>query len=91
MSRQSHTLIAILLLIILVGFGCRKEGEPEVVEIAEQRAGGSTRTEAEYVGHQACIDCHKRQYDLYIGSDHDMRRKRQCSAISIMRSSIIWE
>jgi tetratricopeptide (TPR) repeat protein len=72
MSRQSHTLIAILLLIILVGFGCRKEGEPEVVEIAEQRAGGSTRTEAEYVGHQACIDCHKRQYDLYIGSDHDM-------------------
>ena len=25
-----------------------------------------------YVGRTACIECHKRQYELYVGSDHDL-------------------
>ncbi len=64
--------IVLILLIILVGFGCRKEGESDVAEIAEQSAGQPDTPIAEYVGRKACIDCHKKQYDLYVGSDHDM-------------------
>jgi tetratricopeptide (TPR) repeat protein len=72
MIQLRHIPSAILLLIILTGSGCRKEGESGVAETAEQRAGEPVAVKAEHVGRQACIDCHKRQYDLYIGSDHDM-------------------
>ena len=72
MIHLRNILIAFLLLIILVGFGCRKEGESEVAEFSEPSTGEPGMAKAEYVGRQACIDCHKKQYDLYIGSDHDM-------------------
>jgi tetratricopeptide (TPR) repeat protein len=69
MIQLRNILIAALLIIILGGFGCRKEGESGV---AEQSEGVPATAKAEYIGRQACIDCHKRQYDLYVGSDHDM-------------------
>lgn len=72
MSRLQYILITVLLFIILLGFGCRKEGESEVAETAEQSAREPVAAKAEYIGHQACIDCHRKQYDLYVGSDHDM-------------------
>ena len=72
MIQLRNIIIAILLLIILVGLRCRKEEESEVAEIAEHSAEETNVSKAEHVGRRACIDCHKRQYDLYVGSDHDM-------------------
>ena len=72
MIQLRNIFFAFLLLIILVGFGCWKEGESEVADLAEQSTGQPATSKAEHVGRQACIDCHKKQYDLYIDSDHDM-------------------
>ena len=60
MIQLRNMLIAALLMIILIGFGCRKEEESGVAEIAEQSARELATAKAEYVGRQACIECHKR-------------------------------
>jgi len=53
---------------ILICGNCKKKDQ----EIPEQVTAERSTTELEYVGRQSCIDCHKKQYDLYVGSDHDM-------------------
>jgi predicted CXXCH cytochrome family protein len=50
--------------------GCGSGDDPD------SRDPDSSRTQASappnYVGRTACIECHKRQYELYVGSDHDL-------------------
>ena len=59
-------------LLLVFGLGCRRESESEVAELSEQSKVETAAVKAEHVGRQACVDCHKRQYDLYVGSDHDL-------------------
>src|SRR5690606_6025063 len=38
-------------------------------------AGGSAAAGAQFVGRQACVECHKDQHDAWVGSDHDWAMK----------------
>jgi cytochrome c553 len=67
--RFRNILHIVLIIEILLFIGCQKKSDletPDQIPAKRQSKG------IEYVGRQACIDCHKNQYDLYVGSDHDM-------------------
>ena len=55
--------------VLLIPIACTRSGEQAVAESPAQVAATAV---SDYVGRQACIECHKDQYDLYVGSDHDM-------------------
>lgn len=57
-----------IFILALLAIQCRQEQtdtdfQPEVAE---------TRPEVRYVGREACRECHQKEYDLFLGSDHDM-------------------
>jgi predicted CXXCH cytochrome family protein len=54
----ARNVLPYLFLIVLIG--CQKNES------------GSLVPEGQYVGRERCISCHKEQYDLYAGSDHDL-------------------
>ncbi len=67
--RFENVFYAVLAVCLLLYGGCKKKTDQEVTEqISTKRLS----TGLEYVGRQTCKDCHKKQYDLYVGSDHDM-------------------
>ena len=55
--------------LLLLSIACARSGEEAGEGPGLPLASGAA---PEYVGRQACIDCHKDQYDLFVGSDHDM-------------------
>jgi len=60
--------IYILFLFLVIFLSCQRPGE--AVTTADQRVGKELR--AEYMGRESCKECHKKQYDLFQGSDHDL-------------------
>ena len=66
---KRHVPISVIAVLLLLVGGCKKEATPEP---EEQVAEAAAAPAPEYVGRKACIDCHKKQYDLFVGSDHDM-------------------
>ncbi|MBN1480914.1 tetratricopeptide repeat protein [candidate division KSB1 bacterium] len=54
----------ILLFFLLLSIGCERTEDKNVRD-------SELRVQFGYVGRNACKDCHKLQYDLFIGSDHD--------------------
>lgn len=66
--RFRNFLYAALAVCVFLSADCKKGDQ----EIPEESAAQRLSTGLDYVGRQACKDCHKKQYDLYVGSDHDM-------------------
>lgn len=66
--KRQVPIFLIVVSLMAVG-GCKKEPAQEPDELVSSLA---AVTELVYVGRKACIDCHKKQYDLFVGSDHDM-------------------
>jgi len=69
MKQLYRIIIPVLLSAALVSFGCKKSGDQPASQRSDVRAAA---VQPEYVGRQACIECHRNQYDLFVGSDHDM-------------------
>lgn len=69
MKRLRKVLIVLSAALFLVIIGCRKEADQGVAGKASVK---TAWPRAEYTGRQACTDCHKKQYELFVGSDHDM-------------------
>lgn len=44
-------------------FSCNESGRPDQI---------STADTLRYVGREACRECHQKQFDLFLGSDHDL-------------------
>ncbi|MBC8315218.1 MAG: tetratricopeptide repeat protein [Bacteroidales bacterium] len=67
-SRTPSLFITLLILLYIIGWATSCGDGPSQT--------GSNATTAEdtltYVGREACKRCHEKQYELYIGSDHDM-------------------
>jgi predicted CXXCH cytochrome family protein len=57
-------LTSLLLMSILLVFACDKSTQQKNTNTLKD-------SQADYVGRDACRDCHKLQYDLFVGSDHD--------------------
>jgi tetratricopeptide (TPR) repeat protein len=70
MILKRHVPIFLIIVYLIVMGGCKKESIPKPGEQVASAAAAAF--EYEYVGRNACIDCHKKQYDLFVGSDHDM-------------------
>ncbi len=62
-------LVAMTPLILFVG-SCNRPSDQEINSVEPTRT--QVPLSAQYVGRKACADCHKIQYDLFQGSDHDM-------------------
>ena len=58
-------LLAVVFMVV-AGQGC--VGEPAPQDPGTNR----DRTSASYVGRQACVGCHRQQFDLWTGSHHDL-------------------
>jgi hypothetical protein len=69
MKQLYRIIIPVLLSASLVSFGCQKSGDQPASQRSDARAAA---VQPEYVGRQACIECHRNQYDLFVGSDHDL-------------------
>lgn len=68
---QSRLLFWTVLIALTLGcVGCSRPSDREAE--SNDPAGTLSQTSGQYVGRQACVDCHKTQYDLFQGSDHDM-------------------
>jgi hypothetical protein len=61
--------IPLLLFALLISLCCKKPPDSDAYALSDVRAAA---VQQEYVGRQACIECHKNQYDLFVGSDHDL-------------------
>jgi tetratricopeptide (TPR) repeat protein len=59
-------LIALALIVLSVPFHAIKESRYRAARLQ-----GSVEIAADFVGSQACIDCHEEAYDAWVGSDHD--------------------
>jgi hypothetical protein len=69
MKQLYRIIIPVLLSASFVSFGCQKSGDQPASQRSDARAAA---VQPEYVGRQACIECHRNQYDLFVGSDHDL-------------------
>jgi tetratricopeptide (TPR) repeat protein len=67
----SASILGLAILIPIVS-GCRTGPD----ESADLRSPDGIAPQAEYVGREACIDCHRQQSELFIGSDHDLAMDR---------------
>jgi tetratricopeptide (TPR) repeat protein len=70
MKNRIRNLAILLILAFFISSGGCKKGSDQ--ETDEQIRIDEPKTALAYVGRKACVDCHKRQYDLFVGSDHDM-------------------
>jgi len=61
--------VPLMVCALLLPIACKRSGEQAVVDRAAERIAAVA---PDYVGRQACIECHRNQYDLFVGSDHDM-------------------
>lgn len=61
--------IPLLLSAMLISLCCKKSADPAVSDHSDALASAG---QPEYIGRQTCIECHKNQYDLFVGSDHDL-------------------
>ncbi|MFA9454879.1 MAG: hypothetical protein ACERK6_13295, partial [Candidatus Aminicenantaceae bacterium] len=60
--------VPLLVCALFIPIACKKSGEQTVADRAAER---TAAVMPDYVGRQACIECHRDQYDLFVGSDHD--------------------
>ncbi|MGB2908409.1 MAG: tetratricopeptide repeat protein [Candidatus Aminicenantaceae bacterium] len=61
--------VPLLVCALFIPIACKKSREQTVADRAAER---TAAVMPDYVGRQACIECHRDQYDLFVGSDHDM-------------------
>ena len=47
---------------------CKRDDSP----VNFENPTGGTKQTAEYRGRESCRECHEKEYDLFLGSDHDM-------------------
>jgi hypothetical protein len=72
---QNHTLNRpeiLLVFLILYFFSCSRTDDKEKASKLHSNDKDKTTESFYYVGRDSCIDCHKREYELWKGSDHDI-------------------
>lgn len=69
--RPVNIVLLFLVFIILIG-SCQKKDETGAPAVDGQQTTAKTAVKMEFVGRQSCEKCHQKEYDLYLGSDHDM-------------------
>ena len=65
-SQERIVTLACCLTGALLVVGCRPSAD------LPSPSSGAERSDAEYVGREACAECHRREYDAWEGSDHDL-------------------
>jgi len=67
--KVSHLVEGVFILFISLVFFLNCKRSDETGNDTNQALSNETR--AEYIGRESCKECHKKQYDLFQGSDHD--------------------
>jgi len=69
MSRKTQSIfifLPVILVLALVSNTCRKQQADNGENSWDSDAGPG------YIGRESCRECHEREYDLFLGSDHDL-------------------
>ncbi|MFC2115766.1 tetratricopeptide repeat protein [Bacteroidota bacterium] len=61
-----HKILPLTLILVLVLSSCKNQADRDSSLAGIEIAG------SQYIGRESCKECHKREYDLFQGSDHDL-------------------